>query len=189
MTSTPTANISFAVARVMPKPPAMFSPFSTTKSSASFSRSIGSSAATTSRPGFPIASPMKRICMRSVITHSAFRTTGLSHGNKQDDLASHLGTHPFLYRAGRGVVLAGGHVRLVGRLGLLGRNGRVRDRDLRLASHPRSRALAGTIVGRIPERTSLLGQGAGGISPARLCRMDRIHGLRQALGPLAHAAH
>src|SRR5215469_15291021 len=75
MTSTPTENISSAVARVMPKPCARFSPFSTTKSSASAFLSLGSSAATTSRPGFPITSPMKRICIREVLTYPVFMAT------------------------------------------------------------------------------------------------------------------
>src|SRR5580692_8082304 len=71
MTSTPSANISFAVARVTPKPPARFSPLTTTKSSASVFCNPGSSAATTSRPGFPMMSPMNRIRIRSVLTQTA----------------------------------------------------------------------------------------------------------------------
>ena len=49
------------LARVMPKPPAAFSPLTMTKSSLSVSMRRGSSAVTTSRPGFPMMSPRKRM--------------------------------------------------------------------------------------------------------------------------------
>src|SRR5665213_1659008 len=50
-----------AAARLRPKPPAAFSPFTMTKSSFKDSIRRGSSAERTSRPGFPMISPMNRM--------------------------------------------------------------------------------------------------------------------------------
>src|SRR5918996_2277108 len=60
MASTPSPSSSRAVLRVMPSPPAAFSPFTTTKSGRCWSRSPGSSAASVRRPMPPTTSPTKR---------------------------------------------------------------------------------------------------------------------------------
>ena len=59
ITSTPPSKISFAVLIVMPRPAAAFSPFATTTSSRSSSRSPGTNASIARRPGFPTMSPIK----------------------------------------------------------------------------------------------------------------------------------
>src|SRR5918998_2454299 len=58
--STPMASISRAVLRVIPSPPAAFSPFTTTKSGRCRSRSSGSSSASVRRPIPPTTSPTNR---------------------------------------------------------------------------------------------------------------------------------
>src|SRR5258708_7910080 len=60
-TSIPAAKRPDAESRVRPKPPAAFSPLQTTRSIAWRRLSSGSSARTTSRPGAPITSAMKRM--------------------------------------------------------------------------------------------------------------------------------
>src|SRR4051794_27173172 len=60
MTSTPAANRAFAVDSVNPAPPAMFSPFATTKSMPRSSRIPASSRSTAIRPGLPMTSPISR---------------------------------------------------------------------------------------------------------------------------------
>src|ERR687895_2925819 len=60
MASTPESNISRAVLRVIPSPPAAFSPFTTTKSGRCRSRSPGSTSASVRRPIPPTTSPTKR---------------------------------------------------------------------------------------------------------------------------------
>jgi hypothetical protein len=50
-----------ATLRVSPNPPAAFSPLAITKSRPSFSFSAGNWAASTSRPGRPITSPIIKI--------------------------------------------------------------------------------------------------------------------------------
>src|SRR3954449_1435960 len=60
MTSTPAANSAFAVDSVNPAPPAMFSPFATTKSMPRSSRMPASSRSTAIRPGLPMTSPISR---------------------------------------------------------------------------------------------------------------------------------
>src|SRR5918998_2524547 len=58
--STPASNISRAVWRVIPRPPAAFSPFTTTKSGRRRSRSPGSTSASVRLPIPPTTSPTKR---------------------------------------------------------------------------------------------------------------------------------
>src|SRR5918992_192348 len=60
MASTPASRISRAVLRVIPNPPAAFSPFTTTKSGRCRSRSSGSSSASVRRPIPPTTSPTNR---------------------------------------------------------------------------------------------------------------------------------
>src|SRR5579872_4731560 len=61
----PMPNISSAVSRVMPAPPAMFSPLAITTSGAWSSRSRGRRRRTALRPGLPTMSPIKRMRIRS----------------------------------------------------------------------------------------------------------------------------
>src|SRR3954453_10379443 len=61
MTSTPAARSSSAIFGVMPRPPATFSPLTTTNGGAWRSRSAGSSPSSVRRPRPPTRSPTKRM--------------------------------------------------------------------------------------------------------------------------------
>src|SRR6185312_13950283 len=61
MTSTPAANSWSAILGVMPRPPAAFSPLTTTKSAASRSRSAGSMPRSVRLPSPPTRSPANRM--------------------------------------------------------------------------------------------------------------------------------
>src|ERR1051325_7500252 len=59
MTETPARSRSIVILPVIPRPPAAFSPFTTTKSIACFAFNSGSRAMTALRPGSPTMSPRK----------------------------------------------------------------------------------------------------------------------------------
>src|SRR5439155_13708018 len=81
-TSMPAANNPPAESRVRPKPPAAFSPLHTTRSRAWRRLSSGRSACTTSRPGAPMTSAMKR--MLSTVLGPA-GLLGVVHGRRLAD--------------------------------------------------------------------------------------------------------
>src|SRR5512134_2018326 len=70
ITWTPILNNSETRASVRPKPPAMFSPFATTRSNLYLSVRFGSRALTAFLPIFPTISPIKSILIRQTVYQS-----------------------------------------------------------------------------------------------------------------------
>jgi hypothetical protein len=66
ITSTPCENSSSAFFGVIPTPPAMFSPLTTTKVASWRSRSSGNRRSSSRRPALPTTSPTKRMFIRRV---------------------------------------------------------------------------------------------------------------------------
>src|SRR4051794_179922 len=86
MASTPSLRNSSASFGVIPRPPAAFSPLTTTKSKANSSRRPGSSSRSARRPARPTTSPMKRIEVMLGILTTMARHTEEEAANPLDDV-------------------------------------------------------------------------------------------------------
>ena len=78
MTATPALSRSMAIFPVIPRPPAAFSPLTTTKSTPLSFKNTGTAAVTALRPGSPTMSPRKR----SRIIHPFYRKNARTHLKK-----------------------------------------------------------------------------------------------------------
>src|SRR5688572_5216698 len=83
MMSTPASNISRAVRRLRPRPPAAFSPLAITTSRLNSRRKPGSIALRAFRPGSPTTSPMKNMRKQASLAGN-LRGAGLAHDGYLD---------------------------------------------------------------------------------------------------------
>src|SRR5579872_5396859 len=179
MTSMPSAKNSRAMACVSPKPCAAFSPLATTRSSASPAFRAGSSWAMASRPGLPMTSPIKRMCMPSL-------NTGSRHGFRKIVVTRHPSVERLDRLHGRAAVLAGRRLAVAAGLGVPRPLYHLLDSVLRLAVAKRSRAPRIQSRFARTERSIELGQGLHGDDPHGLESVARVDGVgRQALADLA----